>query len=84
MTLILLAILSKSRFALQENALQITKSNSEKFLRYAPYRRRDMQQTSICSPRKMPFTVHMVTKKCIGDMPFRGSPIWQKSLSALL
>ena len=40
------------------NALHSTQNNNETFRRYDPYSRRDMAEKLICSPRKMPFSIH--------------------------
>ncbi len=40
-----------------KNALHYTQSINESFRKYAPYRRRDMVQKLIISPRNMPFNI---------------------------
>ena len=57
MRLIETAICIKSLLALHENALHYTQSVNDSFRKYAPYRRRDMVQKLIISPRNMPFNI---------------------------
>ncbi len=68
MPLIAGEIWQKSSFALQEKCPSLYTEKTKRF-EACPYRNRHMYQTSISSPRKMPFTIDRVAMNRFENMP---------------